>query len=70
MKPVLIIISDVNDCFLFREAHLKELRDKLQAQNSKAKQVKLKKIINGPPVPVPLGSTKQLYLDHVDSLFD
>lgn len=70
VKLALRISSDVNGCFLFREAHLRELRDKLQAQNSKAKQVKLKKMINGPPVPVPLGPTKQLYLGNVDSLFD
>lgn len=49
---------------------MKELRDKLQAQNSKAKQIKLKKAINGPPVPVPLGSTRQVYLDTVDSFFN
>ncbi|KAK8739618.1 hypothetical protein OTU49_003428, partial [Cherax quadricarinatus] len=34
-----------------REAHLRELRDKLQAKNKKAQHVKLKKLINGPPVP-------------------
>ena len=58
--------------FLLREAHLRELRDKLQAQNKKAKQVKLKKIINGPPVPVPLGSTAQVFLSKgiYDGLFD
>ncbi|MPC74548.1 hypothetical protein E2C01_068908 [Portunus trituberculatus] len=58
--------------FLFREAHLKELRDKLQAQNKKAKQVKLKKMINAPPVPVPLGPTAQVFLgsNNDDSFFD
>ncbi|KAB7496933.1 hypothetical protein Anas_03849 [Armadillidium nasatum] len=39
-----------------REAHLKELRDKLKAQNQRARQIKLKKTINGPPVPVPFKS--------------
>ncbi|XP_050709980.1 uncharacterized protein LOC126994734 [Eriocheir sinensis] len=53
-----------------RRAHLRELRDKLQAQNSKAKQVKLKKMINGPPVPVPLGPTRQLYRANQESFFD
>ncbi|XP_063874446.1 uncharacterized protein LOC135107927 [Scylla paramamosain] len=55
-----------------REAHLKELRDKLQAQNKKAKQVKLKKIINAPPVPVPFGPTAQVFLgsNNNDSFFD
>ncbi|XP_045603189.1 uncharacterized protein [Procambarus clarkii] len=44
-----------------REAHLRELRDKLQAKNKRAQHVKLKKLINGPPVPVPLGPTSRAF---------
>ncbi|KAK4306385.1 hypothetical protein Pmani_019613 [Petrolisthes manimaculis] len=55
-----------------REAHLRELRDRLQAQNKKAKQVKLKKLLTGPPVPVPLGRGTQVFVgkDYSDSFFD
>ncbi|XP_071537609.1 uncharacterized protein [Panulirus ornatus] len=45
-----------------REAHLKELRDKLQAKNKKIQHVKLKKLINGPPVPVPVGPSAKAFI--------
>ncbi|XP_018008273.1 uncharacterized protein LOC108665974 [Hyalella azteca] len=57
-----------------REVHLKELRDKLKAKNQHAQHVKLKKLINGPPVPVPLVRTVSDYgpdrvISNVDLFF-
>ncbi|KAF2358311.1 hypothetical protein FHG87_010928 [Trinorchestia longiramus] len=58
-----------------REEHLKGLRDKLKQQNQRAQHVKLKKIINGPPVPVPLVRATSDYgshraLGHADLFFN
>ncbi|CAL4068927.1 unnamed protein product [Meganyctiphanes norvegica] len=54
-----------------REAHLKELRDKLHAKNQKVQQVKLKKLVNGPPVPVPVAvGTAFPSMNSYDNFFD
>lgn len=55
-----------------REAHLKELRDKLKEKNKKVQQIKLKKLINGPPVPVTVGSASAAFRndDSFDNFFN
>ncbi|XP_066938497.1 uncharacterized protein [Macrobrachium rosenbergii] len=54
-----------------REAHLKELRDKLKEKNKKIQQVKLKKLINGPPVPIPVAPSAAAYRDRAyDDFFN
>ncbi|KAG7175103.1 hypothetical protein Hamer_G022445 [Homarus americanus] len=66
-------LTQQNDAALEkRETHLKELRDKLQAKNKKIQQVKLKKLINKPPVPVPVGPTSRALSgkDTYENFFD